>query len=225
MANLKTLKTVPNAVLMEDQKGVKMIRLDRVRFSYPFFGNKAQDKNDDGGDAFKWRGIAMLEKTSHMAAKTLVKDVCLGLIAEEKKKNPKIVVPTSHWFLSDGNEKEDEQMHGYFLVSASEGKYRPKIRNARGELMTDADEIDELFIAGHYGSMLIRPWYFGGSSKANPTKPMAKRLCAGLAGAMYWKKGEPFGAGGGVDDDDAWEVIPGGDDGDGFDEGEDDGEI
>lgn len=223
MANLKTLKKVENAVLMEDGKGVKMIRLDRIRFSYPFFGKKSQDKNDDGGDAFKWRGIAMLEKTTHKDAKNLVKEVCLGLIADEKKKNPKIVVPQSHWFLQDGNEKEDEQMHGYFLVSASEAKYRPKIRNQRGELMTDPDEIDELFIAGHYGSMLIRPWFFGGSSKANPSKPMAKRLCAGLAGAMYWKKGEPFGAGGGVDDEDAWETLPDADDGgDGFDEGDDD---
>lgn len=215
MSALKTLKRVENAVLMEDAKGVKLIRLDKIRFSYPFFGNKAQDKDDNGKDTPKWRGVAMLPKETHLAAKEMVKALCLELINNEKKKNPKTVVPTSHWFLSNGDDKEDEQMHGYWLVSASEGKYKPKVRNARGEQMTDPDEIDEMFIAGHYGSMLIRPWFFGGSSKANPSKPMAKRIACGLAGVMYWKKGEPFGAGGGVDDEDAWEVQEGGDDGEG----------
>lgn len=218
MSNLTTIKKVENAVWMEDGKGQPYIRIDRIRYSYPFVGNKAEDKDDDGNDQPKWRVVAMLPKESHLAAKNLVKEVIQKLIAEQTKKDPKIKVPVANWFLTDGDEKEDEQMHGHWLVSASDGKFRPKARNARGEVLTDPDEIDEIFFAGSWGSVLIRPWYFGGTSKRNPKKPLAKRIVAGLAGVMFWKKGEPFGAGR-VDDDDAWGDV----DTSGSDDGEGDG--
>lgn len=220
MSQLTVIKRVKNAVLFHDDKGVPHIRVDNVRLSYPFVGTPAEDENDDGKLQKKWRIVGMLPKTTHGEAKNLIKEQIEALIAEVNKKDPKAKVPSSHWFLTNGNDKEDENMAGHFLVSASENKYRPKARDAKGQIIDDIAKIDETFYGGCWGNLLIRLWYFGGTSKSNPKKPLAKRIVAGFVGVQFVKNDEPFGAGK-VDDDDAWESS-GSDD---ADEDEDDGSI
>lgn len=205
MADLTPIKTVKNAVLFHDKNGVPHIRIDRVRLSYPFVGTPAEDKNDDGKIQKKWRVVGMLPKSSHGEAKNLIKEQIEALIKEVNKKDPKAKVPSSHWFLTNGNDKEDENMAGHFLVSASENKYRPKARDNKGQLIDDIQKIDEMFYGGCYADLLIRLWYFGGTSKSNPSKPLAKRIVAGFVGVKFRGDGEPFGAGK-VEDDDAWDT-------------------
>jgi hypothetical protein len=220
MSKLEVVKKVKNGVLYHDDKGVPHIRLDNVRISYPFVGTPSEDENDEGKTQKKWRIVAMLPKSSHKELKDLVKEQINLLIADAQKKDSKVKVPMSHWCLADGDEKEDSNMEGHFLVSASDGKYRPKARDARGILIDDIDKIDETFYGGCWGNVMIRLWYFNGTSKNNPKKALAKRIVAGFVGVQFVRNDEPFGSGK-VDDEDAWDSV----EGEGGGDGEDDGEI
>lgn len=213
MSALETVKKVKNAVLLKDSKGELFIRIDNCRLAYPFLGKIKEDKDEKTGKIrSNWRLVAMLDKKTHVEAKALVKEVIEGLVAKNEAK-----VPKSNWFLQDGNEKEGEEMQGQFLVSASDGKVPPKIRDRKGNQI-ERDEagvakIDEMFYGGCWASVLIRPWYFSGKAKNDPnTYP--KRVSAGLVGALFSKDDTPFGSGR-VDETDAWAGAVTDDDGDG----------
>ncbi|MNK76371.1 hypothetical protein D3C87_959380 [compost metagenome] len=221
MSKLEVVKKVKNGILYHDASGVPHIRLDNVRLSYPFVGTPAEDEDDNGNKQKKWRIVAMLPKATHKELKALIKEEIEKLIATAQKTDPKIKVPTSHWCLTDGDQKEDENMAGHFLISASDGKFRPKARDARGVIIDDIDKIDETFYGGCWGNVLIRLWYFNGKSKKNPTKPLAKRIVAGFVGVQFARNDEPFGSGH-VDDEDAWESVEGAG---GDEDPDDDGEI
>jgi hypothetical protein len=208
MAALKKIGEGTNYVLYEDDRGNKLIRIDKVRFSYPFVGTPGEDENDNGEKTKKWRVVGMLPKATHVAAKDAVKAIITELLTKNEVK-----VPTTHWFLTNGDDKEDETMAGHWLVSASDGRIRPSARNAKGELMDDIVKIDEAFYGGMWGSILIRPWYFDGTSKKSK-KSLPKRIVAGLTGVQKWKDDKPFGSGR-IDDTDAWDAQ-GDDDGDGM---------
>ncbi len=196
MAKLEIVKQVKNAILYQDEKEQFYIRIDGVRFSYPFVGTPSKDENDNGDEVKKWRIVAMLPKKTHVEAKDLVVEIIQKLI----KANA--AVPKDRWFIKNGDELEDENMHGHWLVSASDGKYRPKARDEEGHVIDDIDDIDNKFYGGCWGNLLIRPWYFDGKSK-NSKKPLPKRVVAGLSSVMFVKDDKPFGTGR-VDDDEVW---------------------
>ena len=125
-------------------------------------------------------------------------------------------VPADKWFLTDGDEKEDEYSQGNWLISASDGKIRPKARDRKGQVIDDIEKIDDIFYGGMWGHILIRPWFFDGNVKG-ATKKYPKRVSAGLNAVVFWKDDKPFGTGR-IDDEDAWDNLP--DAGD--DEGDDD---
>lgn len=218
MSALETVKKVKNAVLLKDSTGQLFIRLDNCRFSYPFVGTKSEDKDEETGKVrSNWRLTAMMPKTTHKEAKDLCKEVIQKLIADNESK-----VPGDKWFLTDGDEKEAEEMNGHFLISASDGKVPPKVRDRKGNQI-ERDEagvkkIDEMFYGGCWGSVLIRPWFFNGKAKGNP-KTFPKRVSAGLVGVLFQKDDTPFGSGR-VDETDAWAgaVAEGDDDGMGGDD-------
>lgn len=201
MANLTLVKKVKNAVLYHDAKGEPLIRLDCVRLSYPYVGTPSDEENDDGVKTKKWRVVAMLPKATHEAAKMLVEEEINKLIKKNESK-----VPKDKWFLTDGDEKEDETAEGHWLVAASDGKIRPKARDRQGNVMDDIDKIDETFYGGCWGHVLIRPWFFAGKSKKS-TKSYPKRVSAGLNAVVFFKDDKPFGSGR-VDDGDAWDDAP-----------------
>lgn len=218
MAALKKIGEGKNYVLYEDDRGNKLIRIDKIRFSYPFIGTPGEDENDDGQKTKKWRNVGMLPKATHVDAKNAVK----AIIEELMKKND-VKVPGDRWFLTNGDDKEDENMHGHWLISASDGRIRPSARDAKGSLIRiEAEDggiddkatiakIDETFYGGCWGGMLIRPWYFDGKSKKS-NKTLPKRIVAGLTAVQFWKDDKPFGSGR-IDDSDAWESQDDGDDG------------
>lgn len=199
MAQLEIVKKVKNAILYKDAKGELFVRIDNVRLSYPFVGSPSKDEDDNGNEKKNWRCVGMLPKSTHTDAKNLLKEVILDII---KKNDAK--VPTSNWFLKDGDEADDENMHGHFLVSAADSKKRPKVRDERGIIMDEVDEIDQKFYGGCWAHLLIRPWYFSG--KANNGKTYPKRVPANLVGVFFHKNDTPFGNGS-IDDEDIWEGV------------------
>ncbi|MCB1865154.1 MAG: DUF2815 family protein [Chromatiales bacterium] len=206
MSNLTVVKKVENAVLYTDSSGGRVIRLDNVRLSYPFLGTPSEDESDDGDKKLSWRVQGMLPKATHVAAKDICKEVIQKLCATNEVK-----IPQAQWFLSNGDDKEAEEMHGHFLVSASDMKVRPRCRDRKGVVIDDIAKIDDLFYGGCWGSILIRPWYFNGKRK-NSAKIYPKRIVAGLNSVMFLRDDKPFGQGR-IDDSECWDDLASGDDG------------
>lgn len=213
MASLEKVKSGPNFIVYKsgDQK---LIKIENIRFSYPHFGHKRVDEGDDGSKKESWGGVAMLPKATHVAAK----DAFVEIMNELMKANDAKIAP-EYRCIKNGDDKEDELMAGHWLISFSDSKVRPAIRDQKAGLMTDADAIDEKFYGGCWGSILLRPWYFNGKAKTS-SKSFPKRICCGFTGAQFLKDDKPFGNGR-IDDSDAWgdESSKGGD---GMDDGDDD---
>lgn len=175
----KVEEKVKNAVLYDDG----LIKLMNVRFSYPHlrkpFGGKKRGK-DDGGDP-KYGIIAMLDKKTHKEAKRLIEDRIAELLKEAKVK----ALPADKKFLRDGDEHENADYEGNWIVSARETR-RPSLRDEEREIV-DPEDADEVFYGGCYGSVLIRPWF--------QNNDFGKRVNAGLTAVRKSKDGEPFGEG------------------------------
>lgn len=201
MGKLTVIKKVENATLYEDQDGNPFIRIDGVRASYPFVGTPGEDENDNGDTVKKWRITGMLPKKTHVAAKNLVVEVIENLMKANSN------VPKDRWFIKNGDDSDKEEMHGHWLLSASDGRYRPKARDEDGHVMDDIQAIDDKFYGGCWVHILIGPWFFDGKSK-NSKKLLPKRVCAGLNTVMFHEDDKPFGNSR-IDDDDVF----GGDDG------------
>lgn len=219
MAQLEIVKQVSNCILYKDEKGQRFLRIDNVRLSYPFVGTPSSDEDDEGNKRPKWRLSAMLPKETHDAAKQLIEQVIQKIIKENDAK-----VSRDRWFLTDGDDKEAEEMQGHWLISASDGKVRPRCRDRKSHVMDDITKIDDTFYGGCWASVLIRPWYFDGKTKVS-TKVYPKRVSAGLSGVMFMRDDKPFGSGR-IDDSDAWGGVVDDDDNDGMGgSGEDDDDL
>lgn len=208
MAERTVLTKVTNAVHYSDGT----IRIDNVRFSFPHIGTPMESNGDDGAKKLVYSVDAMLPKSTHGAAKDLVKKVIEALAKENG-----VTVGQSFWFLKDGDKLADEDekkepYRGHFLVKASE-KRRPSAR-ARDTSIVPEAKLDDEFYGGMWGSILIRPWYFNG--KARNTKTYPKRILANLIGVQKVRDDEPFGEGR-VNDDGVFSAVEG-DDGFGEDQ-------
>lgn len=195
MASLQEIKRGPNYIVYQAGEQ-KCIKIENVRFSFPYFGSKREDEGEDGSKRLSWQGVAMLAKGTHVAAKDAFKELLNELEAKAK-----VRIPNEYRCLKNGDDKEDEHMHGHWLISFSEGKTRPSARDERGGLMTEIEEIDAKFYGGCYGSVLLRPWYFDGKAKGK-SKTYPKRMCCGFTGVQFLRDGTPFGNR--IDDSDAW---------------------
>lgn len=191
------VKKVQDATLFSDGT----IRLDNVRLSFPHIGEPQENENDDGKKQLKFGVVAMLPKKTHSAAKDLVKSVILKIIEDEETK-----VAVDKWFLTNGDDKEQEEYAGHFIISANETK-RPTARKRNGEVMTP-EEAEETFYGGCWGNVFIRPWYFNGKAKNGKTYP--KRICAGLVAVQFVRDDEPFGEGR-ISDDGVFDQVEGDD--------------
>lgn len=202
MAKLQLIKEVKNGALYQDSDGNPFIRLENCRASYPFLGTPSSDEDDNGNTSKKWRIVFMLPKKTHGALKDLIVEVINKLMKENSS------VPKDRWFIKNGDESDDESMHEHWLVSVSDGKYRPKCRDGNNQVMDDIDEIDNTFYGGCWVHGLIRPWFFDGKSR-NSKKPLPKRVCSGVTSVVFVDDDKPFGAGR-VDDGDVWGDDEGG---------------
>lgn len=211
MSQLTLVKEVKNGAVMKDAKGEIFFRIDRVRASYPFVGTPSDDEGDNGEARQSWRIVGMLPKATHTEIKDELKVHIQKLMKDNESK-----VPADKWFLTNGDDKEDEAMHGHFLVTASDSKKRPKVRDRKGQIMDDIQKIDDTFYGGCWVSLLIRPWFFNGKAR-NSSKTYPKRVSANLVGVMFYKDDTPFGSGR-IDDDGAWGETDNEADADGMDE-------
>lgn len=218
MAALKEIKRVKNAIMFQDEaSGVKTILLQNVRLSFPFVGKPGVDENETGEKKESWRLMAMLPKATHEEAKNLVKELILELMTKNEVK-----VPKENWCLTDGDsdkysEKKYEDMHGHFLVSAKDGQRRPTVRNQKAEVVDDIAKIDNMIYGGCWAHVMIRPWYFNGTTK-NSKKTYPKRMLAGLNSLQFVKDDKPFGQGR-IDDSDVYSSVDGA--GNGMDDDDD----
>lgn len=173
----KIVEQVKNAVLYDDG----LIKLMNVRFSYPHlrrpYAGKKRGKDDQGEP--KYGVVAMLDKKTHKEAKRLIEDRIAELLKEAKVKS----LPAEKKFLRDGDEHENADYEGNWIVSARESR-RPSLRDEEREIVDPADA-DEVFYGGCYGSVLIRPWF--------QNNDFGKRVNAGLTAVRKSKDGEAFG--------------------------------
>lgn len=226
MSALTKLKEGPNFVVYrigDDDAGQKLIRISGIRFSYPRFGEPRDEVDEDTGRRKRaWQGVAMLPKATHVAAKEAFVEIMNELL-----KANKATVEPQYKCIKNGNDKEDENMHGHWLINFSESipegknRQRPPARNQRNEVIDTAEKIDETFLGGYWGEVLLRPWFFDGKAKSSK-KTFPKRVCCGYNGVKFTKTDTTFGQGN-IDDSDVWgEAETGGGSARGFDD-EDDG--
>lgn len=161
-----------------------LIRIDGVRFSYPHL--KKAYAGDGDGEA-KFGVVGLLPKKGNDAAKKLIESRIEELMKENKVK----ALAADKKFLRDGDESDKDGYEGHWTISARETR-KPPLRNSSGESV-EADDIDEIFQPGYWGSILIRPWYQNNS--------YGKRVNAGLSSAQMICTDETFGEGRISDDD------------------------
>jgi len=208
----------------EGKKGVCILYTDGtifvewVRFSYPHLLSPYKREDDEGKPAFSV--IGMLGKDTHAKAIELIDNEIARILRDNKVKKLK----QDRLFMRDGDDAEQEEYEGFMTLSAREQR-RPPLRNVDGSKLDPdnkkhAAKIEELFVGGHWGALLLRPWYMNNK--------FGKRVNAGLSSAQFLMKDETFGQGrlseedlddtfrshGAVDDDD--------DDDGGYDDEDDD---
>jgi len=157
------------------------IFIEWVRFSHPHVVTPWKKEGDKGPP--KYSVQSMLGKETHEAAIELIEEVIAKILKAAKVKK----LPSDRIFMRDGDESEDENHEGFMLISAKETK-RPPIRMRNGQPYEDRDEAEEDFVGGHWGAVLIRPWW-------QNSKDWGKRINCGLSSAQYLMKDETFGKG------------------------------
>jgi len=167
-------KKVKNAILYTDGS----IKISGVRFSYPHLA-KAY-KGDGDGEA-KFGLVGMLPKKTHKEAKALIDERIAELLKENKVK----ALAADKKFIRDGDESGREEYEGHWTVSARESR-RPPLRD-RNNNVVEPEDAAEVFQPGHWGDILIRPWYQNNN--------YGKRVNAGLSSAQHVRKDETFGEG------------------------------
>lgn len=187
MAKLKPVKRIKHegktvAVIYEDGH----VRIDNVRLSYPHLATPQE--GDDGSK--KFGATFLLDKDIHSETAEVLKD-----LAAKTAKNAKVKVPSSKYFIKDGDEEfsDKPECENMFVISAREKK-RPVCRDADKEEI-DVDDIEEILYGGCYVSALIGLWV--------QDNKYGKRVNANLRSIKFIKDGEPFGAER-IDDSEAW---------------------
>lgn len=174
----KAVEKVKNAVLYDDG----LIKLMNVRFSYPHLRKPYAGKKGKGDQGEpKFGVVAMLDKKTHKEAKGLIERRIDEILKEAKVR----ALAADKKFLRDGDEHENADYEGHWIVSARESR-RPSLRDEDREIV-DPENADEVFYGGCYGSVLIRPWW--------QNNDFGKRVNAGLTAVRKSRDGEAFGEG------------------------------
>jgi len=202
VAQREIVTKVSNAVLFSDGT----IRIDNVRASYPHLDKPYESEGDDGNKQAKFTLDGMAPKSSHTAAKDLVKKVITDLMTANDVK-----VKTENWFLKNGDDSDKPEYEGHFIFKSSENR-RPSVRNRDGSQMSEREIADKIY-GGCWVNILIRPWYFDGKARNGKTYP--KRILANLLAVQFVRDDEPFGEGR-IDDEGVFDSVDG--DGDGFED-------
>lgn len=221
---ITVIKRVQNGALLSNG----LIRIEKVKLSFPHLDKPYKGDDDDGKPAFSL--TAMLHKTEdnehgicHKEVKDLIVEVMKKILEENEVKK----LGADRKFIRDGDESSREEYEGCWTVSAREQR-RPKVKNRKGETLLsedddDKDAIRDMFYSGCYATILVRPWFQDGVKVG---KGFGMRINAGLVAVQFWKDGERL-AGEGLSDDDIDAAMGGSDDDDsgGFDDTDDDEDL
>lgn len=224
MTRLSQVKEGKNFTLYTDGEKPHYIKIFG-RFSYPAFGTKKRNEDKQTGKVREnWGGVLMLPKSTHSAAHAEFMQIIEAVKANAT--NPKtgkkgVIIDPANMCIKDGDNHEDESMHGHWLITFSDSQKQPAVRDSKGGLILDVGKIDAMFYGGCWGHVLLRPWYFNGSAK-NDSNTYPKRISCGFTGVQFVKDDTPFGTGS-IDDEDAWGSAgnTSGDDGLGDGDGDD----
>ena len=140
-------KKVKNAILYTDGT----IKVMGVRFSYPHLDKPHKGKDDKGEAKYSLTGL--MPKDTHQAAYDLIMDRIDEILKENKVKK----LPKDKLFLKDGDDAAKDEYDGMWTISARESR-RPPLRDRRNEVV-EPEDAREVFQAGYWGDILIRPWY------------------------------------------------------------------
>lgn len=160
------------------------IFVEWVRFSHPHIDRPWKKEGDKG--APKFSVVSMLGKKTHARAIDLIQERIDEILATAKVKKLK----AEKLFMRDGDESEAEEYEGFMTVSAREER-RPPMRGRNGKRIEIDDEKtppSELFVGGHWGSVLLRPWW-------QDSKDWGKRVNCGLSAIQFLMVDETFGTG------------------------------
>jgi hypothetical protein len=170
------------------------IFIEWVRLSYPHLVSpkafQADDDDDDDGDKKSkatYSVTGMLGKKTHAAAIRLIEEQIAKILKTNKVKKLK----AEKLFLRDGDDSENEEYEGCMTVSTREVN-RPPLRDVNGKKFDLSNKKQKaraqaLFVGGHWGAMLIRPWWMNNK--------WGKRVNAGISSAQFLMKDETFGEG------------------------------
>lgn len=172
------------------------VKLLNCRVSFPHLAVK-QEPQGEGKAAYSVTGMMPLE-THAEAAAYVVEQIRKCLDAKKLKAGPK------NWFLYNADKRneqliaEDEdplrpEYLGHYIFTARDTKIRPQVRNRRGELVQDRDEIEEMIYGGCYCHIMIQPWAY------NNLEHKKKGCSSSIIGIQFVEAGESFGT---VRDDD-----------------------
>lgn len=207
MAELTKVKEGKNFSIWTDGKQ-KLIKIDRVRCSFPALGHMKENDNDDGTKSKSFQITPMLSKETHVAAK----EAFVELMNELMKANDVSKMEPQYKAIKNGDDKDRKEYENHWIISCSDKAKRPRVLDVKGGAMIDPDVIDEKFYGGCWVSVMLRPWFFTGKAKGS-AKTFPKRICCGIQTVQFIKDDAPFGEGR-VDDSNAWgNAAEDGDDG------------
>lgn len=183
-------KRVVNAVLFSDGT----IRVDNLRFSYPYVGKPRKNVDDNGVESEAYQNTGLANKKTHREAKDLIVSEMNRLLKEHKIEK----LAANKKFIKDGDQMDRPENEGMWVISARE-QNPPGLRGNKKDpetgkpvRLTPAQAM-KMFYGGCWGSMVIRPWF--------QSNKYGKRLNAGLVAVQFLKDDEPFGEGRISDDD------------------------
>lgn len=210
------------------------IRLINVRASYPWVIKAQKNDSDDGEETYTYSVQALMDKTTHEAAKKMCVEAINTMqkaaqAANKNKSGKPFKYAAAKKFIKNGDATDDdgerlmsEECEGMWVVSARE-KNRPLLRGpnkdpetGKAERLTPAEAQQRgYFYGGCYVDVIIRPW-------AQDNK-YGKRANAGLTAIQFRKHGEPFGQGRISEDDidDSFDAADGDEDTGGWDDDND----
>lgn len=196
-------KRVQNGVLYTDGT----IRIDNVRFSHPHIDKPYKGKNDADTAVPKYSVTGLIDKKTH---REVVTQLIVPRINELLKENKVERLAKDKKFCRDGDDGDKKEALGHYTVSARDDR-RPAVRGASKEKISDPTVIRDLFQGGHWGTILIRPWF--------QKNDFGTRVNAGLSAIQFVRRDETFGEGGVTDEevDDVFEEHDDEDNG-GFDD-------
>jgi hypothetical protein len=191
------------------------ILLRMVRFSFVHLAEPHAGKPDKDGKPKtpKYSVTGLMPKKTHKAVEAFLQKHVLEMCAAKGGDFPKRLI-SANKFIRDGDvDSTRDEYAGHFTVNSSELD-QPDIRGSDAKRIPQS-EIKKRIQSGYWGDMLIKPWL--------QNNDFGKKCNAGLVAVQVRKKDTVFGESkiSEEDIDETFEADEGGEDTEGFDEGED----